>query len=147
MLPTSDVIAQVLASDTEGVTFLGGEPFAQAEALANVARGVRDAGRSVMVFTGYTLDELHRENRDDVRALLACTDLLVDGRYEAAQRTRTRRWIGSDNQVMHFLTDRYSPLDPRFHEGNHLEIRIRNGEISLNGWPVHGARTRLGVLR
>ena len=43
---------------------------------------------------------------------------------------------------MHFLTDRYAPDDPRFSEGNHLEIRLRNGTITLNGWPVLGARTR-----
>jgi hypothetical protein len=48
---------------------------------------------------------------------------------------------------MHFLTDRYTPLDPRFHEGNHLEIRLRHGEITLNGWPALGRNTRLGPAR
>lgn len=86
-------------------------------------------------------------NDPAVAALLAATDLLVDGRYDDARRTTTRRWVGSDNQVMHFLTDRYQPLDPRFHEGNHLEIRLRGAEITLNGWPVHGALTKLITRR
>jgi anaerobic ribonucleoside-triphosphate reductase activating protein len=146
-LRASALVGQCLATDAEGVSFLGGEPFAQADGLAAVARGVRAAGRSVMVFSGYTLDELRAMDAPGVAELLAHTDLLVDGRYEASQRTTTRRWVGSDNQVMHFLTDRYTPLDPRFHEGNHLEIRLRRGEITLNGWPAHGRNTRLGPAR
>lgn len=143
----SEVVARCLASDVEGVTFLGGEPFAQAQGLAAVARGVKDAGRSVMVFSGYTLDELRAMESPPVSELLGLTDLLVDGRYDASRHTTSRRWVGSDNQVMHFLTDRYSPLDARFHEGNHVELRLQGDTITLNGWPIHGARTRLGGAR
>lgn len=143
----SELVAACLAEAGEGVSFLGGEPFAQAEGLAVVAQGVRAAGRSVMVFSGYTLDELRAQDEPGVAELLALTDLLVDGRYDESRRTTQRRWVGSDNQVMHFLTDRYSPLDPRFHEGNHLEIRMRGGEITLNGWPALGRLTRLGPAR
>ncbi len=143
----SELVARALAEDVEGVSFLGGEPFAQAAGLAAVARGVRAAGRSVMVFSGYTLDELRAMESPAVHDLLAHADLLVDGRYDASRRTTARRWVGSDNQVMHFLTDRYSPLDARFYEPNHVEIRMRGGEITLNGWPVHGALTRVGRPR
>jgi anaerobic ribonucleoside-triphosphate reductase activating protein len=139
----SELVSVCLSVEGEGVSFLGGEPFAQAEGLAVVARAVRATGRSVMVFSGYTLDELRAMSTPGVAELLEETDLLVDGRYDATQRNTSRRWIGSDNQVMHFLSERYSPLDPRFHEANHLEIRLRNGEITLNGWPVFGRRTRL----
>lgn len=137
-----DLLARFLATDAEGLSLLGGEPFAQPEGLSHLAHGARAAGRSVMVFTGYTLDELHKNTDPSVQKLLDATDLLVDGRYDASRRTTARRWVGSDNQRMHFLTDRYSPLDPVFHAGNHVEIRVKNGEITLNGWPVHGARTR-----
>lgn len=137
-----DMLAQVLDSDTDGLSLLGGEPFEQAQALSVLARGVKDAGRSVMIFTGNTLEELESSTDPFVHSLLGTADLLVDGRYEASKRTLSRRWVGSDNQRMHFLTDRYNPLDPVFHEGNHVEIHLRNGEITVNGWPVHGARTR-----
>src|SRR5687767_14548277 len=66
----------------EGVSFLGGEPFAQATGLAEVARVVRRAGRSVMVYTGFTLGELRAKKDVGVDALLEETDLLVDGRYQ-----------------------------------------------------------------
>jgi anaerobic ribonucleoside-triphosphate reductase activating protein len=46
------------ASNIEGVTFLGGEPFEQAEALSDLGYRVRQVGLSVMTFTGY-LHDLH----------------------------------------------------------------------------------------
>lgn len=136
------LIAEAIAAGVEGVSLLGGEPFAQAAGLALVAEGVRARGLSVMVFSGYTLAELREQGQDAAR-LLAATDLLVDGRYDATLRTTTRRYIGSDNQVLHFLTSRYTPEDPRLHAANTLELRLRGGEITLNGWPVLGPRTRV----
>ena len=44
----------------EGITLLGGEPFAHAAAAAALARAVRELGLSVMVFSGYTIEELQR---------------------------------------------------------------------------------------
>jgi len=136
----ASLAAAVAAEEVEGLSLLGGEPFAHAAALAPLAEAVRGAGRTVMVFSGYTLAELREATDPAVPRLLAATDLLVDGRFEAARGTVTRRWVGSDNQVMHFLSDRYAPEDPRFAEPNHVEIRLRGGEIVVNGWPVFGAR-------
>ena len=136
------LVAEACAAGVEGVSLLGGEPFAQAAGLAALAEGVRARGLSVMVFSGYTLAEL-REQGPAAARLLAATDLLVDGRYDASRRTLTRRYIGSDNQVLHFLSPRYTPEDPRLHAPNTLELRMRGGEITLNGWPVLGPRTRV----
>ena len=136
------LVAEACAAGVEGVSLLGGEPFAQAAGLAALAEGVRARGLSVMVFSGYTLAEL-REQGPAAARLLAATDLLVDGRYDAARRTLTRRYVGSDNQVLHFLSPRYAPEDPRLHAPNTLELRMRGGEITLNGWPVLGPRTRV----
>src|SRR3954447_18958225 len=41
----------------EGITLLGGEPLAHARAAAPLADVVREWGLSVMVFTGYTLED------------------------------------------------------------------------------------------
>src|SRR5436305_1949821 len=41
----------------EGITLLGGEPLAHAAGAAALARALRRHGLSVMVFTGYTLEE------------------------------------------------------------------------------------------
>jgi anaerobic ribonucleoside-triphosphate reductase activating protein len=122
----------------EGISVLGGEPFEQPAALAALAQQVRAAGLSVMIFTGYTLDELRARHDTATDAALAQTDILVDGRFEEALYETTRRWIGSSNQRLHFLSDRYDAGDPRFREPNAVEVRVKDGEIVVTGWPTVG---------
>jgi anaerobic ribonucleoside-triphosphate reductase activating protein len=142
----------------EGVSLLGGEPFAQAASVAAFARAVQAENLSVMVFTGFTLEELdgRRSAEPAIGELLDATDLLVDGQYLRESPERERRWIGSSNQVMHFLTSRFSPDDPRMRQGNTVEIRLRRTppgavgeestrEIVVNGWPALAASLTGGL--
>ena len=138
-----DMVEEACAAGVEGVSLLGGEPFAQADGLATLAEGARARGLSVMIYSGYTLAELRALPGEGPRRLLAAADLLVDGRFEAKLRSQRRRFIGSDNQVLHFLSDRYRADDPRLAGANTVELRLRGGELLLNGWPVLGPRTRL----
>jgi anaerobic ribonucleoside-triphosphate reductase activating protein len=131
----ADLAKRALSTpDIEGVSLLGGEPFAQANDLAAFAATVRAGGLSVMVYSGFTRAEL--EARDDAPPLLAECDLLVDGPYDRTQPESRRRWIGSQNQVLHFMSDRYKTDDPRFTMPNTVEIRLRKGELIVNGWPA-----------
>jgi anaerobic ribonucleoside-triphosphate reductase activating protein len=123
----------------EGVTLLGGEPLAHAAGAAALARGVRALGLTVMVFSGYTLAQARQRSDAAVADLLAHTDILVDGPYLPEQPERRRRWIGSANQQVHFLTVRYRPDDPRWLFPNTLEIRLADGELSINGFPARHA--------
>ncbi len=144
-MTAAELLTQVLASEGEGISLLGGEPFAQADGLCALAEGVQAAGRSVMVYSGYLLTQLKRRavHEQGVRRLLAATDLLVDGPYIERERTTTRRFIGSNNQGLHFLTNFYRPDDPRLAAPNTVEIRLRGGVLTLNGYPVLGARTKI----
>ena len=69
-------------------------------------RGRHELGLNVMVFTGYTLAEGRQLPDPAVGDLLAETDILVDGPYMREQPEKRRRWIGSANQQVHFLSDR-----------------------------------------
>ena len=133
-------VAEARAAGAEGITLLGGEPFDQAAALAVVARAFRDAGLTVMTFTGYTYDQLHAwgAERDDIRSLLAATDLLADGPYLLDRPDTVRPWIGSTNQGLRALTPAYRSVIAGIEQGggqDRLEIRIaRDGTIAVNGW-------------
>ena len=126
----------------EGITFLGGEPMLQAKGLAEVAAAAQAAGLSVMVFTGYTVEELTLLALDGAQALLGATDVLVDGPYRADQPDTTRSWVGSKNQQFHYLTARYSAAIEPIESGmRDLEIRIgHNGTARINGWPTQMLR-------
>jgi anaerobic ribonucleoside-triphosphate reductase activating protein len=120
----------------EGITFLGGEPLAHARAAAALARFAQSRDLSVMVFTGYTLEQANELSDDCVGELLACTDILVDGLYERDAPDRERRWIGSANQKIHFLTTRHSADDPCWRRPNTLEIRLDATGLSVHGFPA-----------
>jgi anaerobic ribonucleoside-triphosphate reductase activating protein len=133
-----DQVAAAARGGVEGITLLGGEPFAQPVGAAQLARIARDLGLTVMVFSGYTLAELRE--RDDASDLLEVTDLLVDGRFERdlpePPPPAGRRWIGSTNQTLQFLTQAYRPDDSRLRAPNTLEIRWSRGALQINGWPI-----------
>lgn len=83
-----------------GVTFSGGEPFLQPEPLAALAEQVHALGKTVVVYTGYTLETLYTlaQERPAVLALLEQTDMLIDGPYIAALRELDSGLKGSSNQ-------------------------------------------------
>jgi anaerobic ribonucleoside-triphosphate reductase activating protein len=128
----------------EGITLLGGEPLAHAAGAAALATAVRQRGLTVMVFSGYTIEEARAKGDPAIDALLAQTDILVDGPYVRGLPDTERRWIGSTNQRIHFLSDRYRANDPCWRERNTLEIRVRGTEVSVNGFP---ARQAVGLWR
>jgi anaerobic ribonucleoside-triphosphate reductase activating protein len=53
---------------------------------------------------------------------------------------RSRRWIGSTNQRIHFLTSRYQANDPVWQASDTLEIRWYDGELAINGFPAPQAK-------
>jgi anaerobic ribonucleoside-triphosphate reductase activating protein len=129
----------VAAHALEGITLLGGEPLAHAAGAAALAGAARDGGLTVMVFTGYTLEEARQLPDPAVHDLLAATDILVDGPYCRDLPEMRRRWIGSSNQRVHFLSDRCRADDPRWLLPNTLEIRLAGGELTVNGFPARSA--------
>ena len=121
----------------QGVTLLGGEPFAHSGPLADFVDSVRQSlPLSVMTFTGFTLREIRDTLDADSERLLAATDILVDGPFDPELPDTQRRWIGSTNQEIHFLTDRYQADDPCWEESNTLEIQWQDGVLSVNGFPA-----------
>ena len=134
----AELAGQMAAAGVEGITLLGGEPFAHAIGAAALAGAARDLGLSVMVFSGYTIEQLRARSDQAAADLLNRTDILVDGPYLQGQPDTERRWVGSRNQRIHFLTDRYG-YDDRWRRRNTLEIRLVDGELSVNGFPARDA--------
>ena len=129
-LDAEDVLKDILATKgIEGVTFLGGEPFEQPQALEYLAREVKEAGLSVVCFTGGKLEGIQK----NMPQILEHIDLLIDGEYVEAEQDFSRPWVGSKNQRYHFLTDRYNEkILTEYH--NKIEINIqKNGLIFING--------------
>lgn len=80
-----------------GVTFSGGEPFAQAAGFARLARLLKEKGYEVASYTGYTFEEL-LAGSDDQKALLQTIDILIDGPFLLAEKSLEVPFRGSKNQ-------------------------------------------------
>jgi anaerobic ribonucleoside-triphosphate reductase activating protein len=100
-----DRIAADLAHEAvQGLSLLGGEPMLNTAVCLRVVRRLRaEHGRrkDVWCWTGYTFEELLAEaeaGQDDKAELLREVDVLVDGRFELAQRDLTLAFRGSRNQ-------------------------------------------------
>jgi anaerobic ribonucleoside-triphosphate reductase activating protein len=114
----------------EGVTVSGGEPLQQMPALTNLLRRIRRETRlSLLVFTGYTWQEIER--MPDSNALLECVDVLIAGRYEASERL-ARGLRGSANKTVHLLTDRYR-LEEMESVPRTEAVITRDGQLVLSG--------------
>ena len=96
---TEDLYRQIRENPLlSGVTFSGGEPFLQPQALVELAQRLRGCGLDITTYTGYTYEELIAKQNADIDALLAVTDVLIDGKFILAQRDLTLQFRGSRNQ-------------------------------------------------
>lgn len=142
VVDTEDLKALILQSKKqngiEGVTFIGGEPMLQAEGFADIAKWSHENDLTVLTFTGYLYQELQDMHNPHVDALLSNMDLLVDGPFVESLLDKERDWIGSSNQKLHFLTDRYMPGIEKANGARRVESIITKDTIRMNGWPTKG---------
>lgn len=121
--------------DLEGVSFIGGEPLLQARGFAELAEWCQTKNLSVLVFTGYNYDDLKNVTDEVVDRLLHNTDVLVDGQFVGELYDNKRDWVGSTNQRVIYLTDRYQSGTECDNGSHSMEIRIKEDSIDINGWP------------
>lgn len=123
--------------EIEGLTVSGGEPFQQAPALGALLQAVRrETSLSILVFSGYTLEELR--TIPGAGAALSAIDVLIAGRYRREQHNPSS-FLASSNQQAHFLTQRYSPGDLNCLPDGEIWVEP-GGDILLSGinpvlWP------------
>lgn len=80
-----------------GVTFSGGEPFAQASGFAKLARMLKETGYEVASYTGFTFEAL-LHGTPEQKELLQTIDILIDGPFVQAEKSLELIFRGSRNQ-------------------------------------------------
>jgi len=83
-----------------GVTFSGGDPMYQIDALTELAKYVKEKGMNVWVYTGFLYDDLVKmaEKNNKYREVLDYIDVLVDGPFKIALKSFDCAFRGSSNQ-------------------------------------------------
>lgn len=100
VVDTDELLAKISGNPLlDGVTFSGGEPFCQAEALAYAGRQIKELGLNIVTYTGYTFEQLYeRRGSNGWQKLLEVTDILIDGPFILEQKDWEIRFRGSSNQ-------------------------------------------------
>lgn len=93
-------------NQVDGFTITGGEPFLQADDLYLLISELRNISDDILVYSGYTFDELSDMQNTAVNNILSSITVLVDGKY-IESRNNNCVLRGSDNQNIHFLSSKY----------------------------------------
>jgi len=109
LLTPEALLGAHLSKGVEGITVSGGEPFAQPKGLLRLLELSNSSGLSVLVYTGYTLEQVMDD--DDRDRCLSFIDVLIDGPFVKDKAETTLLARGSTNQRIHLLTTRYSMAD------------------------------------
>ena len=97
-VPVEDLVEVVRSNPLcRGVTFSGGEPFAQAAGFAKLAKLLKEKGYEVASYSGFTFEELLKGSEDQ-KELLRSIVILIDGPFLLAERSLEVPFRGSRNQ-------------------------------------------------
>ena len=117
----------------EGVTYSGGEPTAQAEALAALSLILKQHKLSIMCYSGFIYPDLLKRQDVHITQLLSLTDIFIDGPF-IQEKSANLIWRGSTNQNVYFLTDFYKQYQALIKDQNsEMELVIGNNQIVSTG--------------
>jgi anaerobic ribonucleoside-triphosphate reductase activating protein len=136
LIGVDSLVDQILSDPIiEGVTISGGEPFEQSEALSALTTALKAQSHiGIIVYSGYTLDELRRMEDVNVEQALSQIDLLIDGPY-IRQLDDGLSLRGSSNQAIRPLTNRYESVIKSYYglPRREAELHLLNNDILLVG--------------
>ena len=107
LIDTADIAAMLKKpSLINGITFSGGEPLCQINAITELAKIAKSLHLNVWCYTGYTYEVLFNESACKTKYFdfnlmnnfLQYVDVLVDGLFIESQRDLTMSFCGSRNQ-------------------------------------------------
>jgi anaerobic ribonucleoside-triphosphate reductase activating protein len=113
----------------DGITITGGDPFYQPESLRELLVELRKIIKDILVYTGYSYDQLKIQYKD----IMCNISVLIDGKYVENQN-RGAILRGSDNQNMIFLDEDIRPLYEKYIETQTSSIQnfsTNDGIISV----------------
>ena len=94
---TIDEVLDIIKEEDFDVTFSGGDPFYQCDAVTELARRIKEeTDKTIWCYTGYTLEEI--QSNDWLKQMLPYIDVLVDGPFVEELKTEELPFRGSSNQ-------------------------------------------------
>lgn len=123
----------------DGFTISGGEPFYNPEALNGLVQQLTGICDDILIFTGYTMEELRAREEEAIHSVLNTCAALIDGPF-VKELNDNRGLRGSTNQRCWIFKhhDRYEGIEAAdrtlqsiIYGNKVLTIGIPQGEMSL----------------
>lgn len=89
------------------VTFSGGDPLFQIDELLELAKAIKQKGKTIWCYTGYRYEDVYRDSK--LSRILQTIDVLVDGPFIESLCDTSLIFRGSSNQRL--IDVRYSSAD------------------------------------
>ena len=132
-------ISELLFSgNPEGITISGGEPTEQWEGVEALLTEAKSRGLSTVVFTGRTKEELKELGL--WASFKDLVDIAISGPYDVNNPVKDPL-IGSANQEVHYLSDRYAA--PSLQDLPTIEVHIEGDRVCIAGFPDQKTKTTL----
>ena len=126
-----------IQSPIDGFTISGGEPFYKPDSLAILVQALASITDDILIFTGYTYEELRARKDESIDAVLDTCSVLVDGPYIKVLNnnvglrgsTNQRFWIFKHKDKYHGIDKEDRLFQNIVYGSNVLMIGIPLGEL------------------
>lgn len=99
-----EILREIESNPMSNVTLSGGEPFIQAKEVSELARKIKEMGKNIWAYSGFTHEEILTSPDPYKSELLNYCDVLVDGRFVLEERDLSLKFRGSRNQRVIYLS-------------------------------------------
>lgn len=127
----------------DGITITGGDPFFQKEELLRLVKRLKsEVTEDIIVYTGYTIEELKDKKDPEIDSILDTIAALIDGPY--VDKLNDNKGIrGSSNQRIHILNKKYKNFYKTAWECERKVQNIFYGNNSIYiGIPLKDSRSK-----
>lgn len=106
-MPINHILTLIKEDEFANVTFSGGDPFYQVDAVTELAKRIKaETNKTIWCYTGFTIEEIRED--PNLSKLLPYIDVLVDGPYVEALRNTDLPFRGSENQRIIYINNEKS---------------------------------------
>lgn len=119
-------------TDVDGVTISGGEPFDQIVDLEKMVAYLFETGiRDILIYTGYTKEQLEVWQDDRVKSIFSKIAVLIDGPYVSELDFGEDNLKGSINQRIFYFNDKLKNKYLMYHKKERKMQELNIGNYSL----------------
>lgn len=129
-----EIILKMDINRIDGVTISGGEPFAQSAELKRLLKKISSRVEDILVFSGYTYEELLEMQNNDVQDCFSYIGVLISGEYIDEKNDNKTALIASTNQKMYFFKENLKERYNRYmNKGRQIQNVYLNDELMSIG--------------